>query len=73
MVLYPRLIYREYEGDVMVDETILDIPMRCYYPDEFQQLVTDHGFEIVDLWGGYSGEPYGEGTELVIEFKDGKG
>ena len=70
MVLYPRLIYREYEYDVMVDETVLDIPMRCYYPDKFQQLVTDHGFEIVDLWGGYSGEPYGEGTELVIEFKE---
>ena len=70
MVLYPRLIWREYEGDTMVKETVLDISMRCYYPDEFKRLITEHGFQVVNLWGGYAGEPYGAGPELVIEFKD---
>ena len=44
--------------------------MRCYYPDEFEQLITGHGFEIVHRWGGYAGEIYGEGPELVIEFRE---
>ncbi len=69
MVIYPELIFREYDGDRMIDETVLGICMRCYYPDEFVQLVTGHGFEVVDKWGGYQGEAYGEGPELVIEFK----
>ena len=42
--------------------------MRCYYPDEFEALIVDHGFEIVGRWGGYQGEPYGEGPELVLQF-----
>ena len=45
--------------------------MRCYYPDEFEQLINGHGFEIVQRWGGYAGEIYGEGPELVIEFREG--
>ena len=40
----------------MVDEAVLKIPMRCYYPDEFSTLITEHGFRIIDRWGGYAGE-----------------
>ncbi len=69
MVIYPDLIFREYDGDEMIDETVLGICMRCYYPNEFEQLVTGYGFEIVGQWGGYQGEAYGEGPELVVEFK----
>lgn len=69
LVLYPELIYRRYEGDRLVDETVLRIVMRCYYPDDFEALVKGHGFEIIGRWGGYVGEPYGEGPELVLEFR----
>ena len=27
-----------------------------------------HGFQMVGKWGGYAGESYGEGSELVIQF-----
>jgi hypothetical protein len=27
------------------------------------------GFDIVNRWGGYAGEVYGEGPELVVEAK----
>lgn len=53
------------------ENVVLKIVMRCYYPEEFEQLITDHGFNIPQRWGGYSGEVYGEGSELVIEFQKG--
>ena len=53
----------------MVDEAVLKIPMRCYYPDEFSTLITEHGFRIIDRWGGYAGEAYGVGPELVVRFQ----
>ena len=45
--------------------------LRCYYPDEFLRLFVDHGFTVVNSWGGYADEPWGEGPELVVRFKDG--
>lgn len=71
LVIYPELIYRTYNGDVLEDEAILEIPMKCYYPREFEDLVTGHGFKILNKWGGYEGETYGEGPELVIQFTHG--
>ena len=71
LVLYPELIYREYAGEVLTDETVLKIAMRCYFPGEFVQLILAQGFRIVARWGGYAGEPYGEGPELVIQFTHG--
>ena len=68
MVLYPELVYRRYTGDKIVEEDVMKIAMRCYYPDQFADLVTRHGFEIVNRWGGYHGEPYGGGPELVLQF-----
>jgi len=70
LVLYPELVYRRYEGDVLKDETVLKIAMKCYYPEEFEKLILDRGFRIVDRWGGYAGERYGEGPELVVQFAD---
>ena len=67
-ILYPELIYRRYQGDTWVDEAVLKIPRRCYSPEEFGQVIIRHGFRIVHRWSGYAGEPYGEGSELVIEF-----
>jgi len=68
LVLYPELIYRRYRGEELPDETVLPIPMRCFYPDEFLELICSAGFAITDSWGGYAGEPYGQGKELVVEF-----
>jgi len=71
LILYPELIYRQYAGDRLTDETILKLVMRCYYPDDLENLVTAHGFEITDSWGGYQGEPFRKGPELVIKFYEG--
>ena len=71
LVLYPELIYRRYVCEVLANETVLPIAMRCFYPEEFVQLIVAHGFRIVARWGGYAGEPYGEGSELVIQFTHG--
>ena len=40
--------------------------MRCYYPTEFVDLLKAAGFHVMERWGGYSGEVYGEGGELVV-------
>jgi len=71
LVLYPELIYRSYEGDILKNETVLSIVMRCYYPGQLERLVTDHGFKTLGRWGGYAGEAFGEGPELIIQFADG--
>ena len=71
LILYPELIYRRYAGERLVDESVLKIVMRCYYPDEFEKLVVQHGFRVLKRWGGYAGETYGQGSELVIQFAEG--
>ena len=71
-ILYPELIYRLFEGDSLVDEVLLELVMRCYYPDEFMQRILEHDFRIIRKWGGYKGEEYGEGPELVIQFSEGE-
>ncbi len=71
MILYPEMIYRRYRDNDLVEEVILKVAMRCYYADEFEQMITEHGFKILQRWGGYAGESYGEGPELVIEFSEG--
>lgn len=67
-VLYPELIYRSYTDGTLERETVLKIIMRFYYPQQFEDLIVAHGFKILNRWGGYAGEPYGGGSELVIEF-----
>jgi len=69
LILYPELIYRRYEGNRLAEETVLKIPMRCWYPGEFEALITAHGFRVLRKWGGYAGEAYGSGPELVIQFE----
>ena len=69
-ILYPELAYRHYIAGKLTDEVVLQIVMRCYYPDEFERVILDHGFEVIERWGGYKGERYGEGQELVIQFRE---
>jgi SAM-dependent methyltransferase len=67
-ILYPELVYRRFVRDTWVEDTVLRIPRRCYAPEEFEQVILDHGFRIVQRWGGYAGERYGEGPEPVVQF-----
>src|SRR5215510_8110723 len=67
-ILYPELVYRRYVRDTWVEDAVLRIPRRCYAPEEFAQVILAHGFRIVQRWGGYAGERYGEGPELVVQF-----
>jgi SAM-dependent methyltransferase len=69
LVLYPELIFRYYENEELVDEVSFVPAMRVYYPDEFKEVIQEHGFNIVETWGGYNDEKYGEGPELVTKFK----
>jgi len=69
LVLYPELIYRLYRDEKLVEEVIVPINMRCYYQEDLKNLVMQHGFEITGTWGGYSGEAYGDGGELVLKFR----
>lgn len=70
LILYPELIYRRYEGEKLIEEVWLRLVMRCYYPQDFENLIVDHGFTILTRWGGYAGEKYGAGPELVIQFTE---
>jgi hypothetical protein len=67
-VLHPEVIHRLYRDGKLIDEHINPICMRYYYPDEFKSLISSHGFKITSTWGGYKGETYGEGRELVVAF-----
>jgi hypothetical protein len=67
-ILYPELVYRRYVDDAWVEDAVLRIPRRCYAPDEFAQVILEHGFRIIQRWGGYAGERYEEGPELVVQF-----
>ncbi|MGD8780269.1 MAG: class I SAM-dependent methyltransferase [Ignavibacteria bacterium] len=69
LVIYPDMIYRRYVNETLVEEIIHPIKMRCYYPNEFKQLITNMGFTITGSWGGYNNKEYDVGPELVIEFK----
>jgi SAM-dependent methyltransferase len=69
LILYPDLVFRRHEAGVLKDETVMSTVMRCWYPDEILDLIVGQGFEIQDSWGGYAGEQYGSGAELVAQFK----
>ena len=70
LVVYPELIYRRYNwSGSLEDEAIMKIAMRCWYPHELEERLTTSGFCIKQRWGGYAGEQWGEGPELVIEFE----
>ncbi len=67
LVLYPELVFRRYRGDELLEELTMPITMRCWYPDQIAELVGDQGLAIVSTWGGYQGEAFGDGNELVLQ------
>jgi hypothetical protein len=67
-ICQPELVYRRFVGDAWVDDAVLQIPRRRYAPEEFERVILSHSFHIVQRWGGYAGERYGEGPDLVVQF-----
>lgn len=65
-VMYPEIIHRLYRDGNFIDEHVNPICMHYYYPNEFQELLVGHKFRILNTWGGYKGEKYGDGPELVV-------
>ena len=70
LILYPETIYRYYIDEALVEAVTQKICMRLYYPDQFVNLIKEKRFSIIDCWGGYKGEPYSEGDELIVQFKN---
>ncbi|MCB0415892.1 MAG: class I SAM-dependent methyltransferase [Bdellovibrionales bacterium] len=68
-VLHPKMIYRRYRNNELVDFHTNPICMRYWYPDQFTQLIEAKGFTITNTWGGYNNEVYGEGPELTVAFE----
>jgi len=68
MVVHANLIYRKYRGKKLIEEFTQKISMKVFSPDEFTLLIESHGFKILQKWGGYSGEEYGKGRELILKF-----
>jgi len=58
-----------YRSFVTKTTRVLDIAMRVLYPAELINLVESHGFVVTKRFGGYEGERWGEGSELVVVFK----
>ena len=69
LVFYPNLVYQYFIEDELIEESVMKIAMRVWYPSQLVNLVEIQGFEIIEKWGGYQGEEYGEGPEQVIAFK----
>lgn len=69
LAVYPKLIYRRYDkAGNQTDEAVLDIVMRVWQAGELIDLVERHGFRVSKRFGGYHGEAWGEGPELVLAF-----
>ena len=66
-IVYPKLIYRRYNrAGNQIEEAHMDIAMRVWQPNELLDLAKRHGFEVTQRHGGYEGEAWGEGSELVV-------
>lgn len=66
--LYPDQIYRRFRSGELVEEKVSSPPMRVYYPDELVETIERAGFQVKNQWGGYHGEVFGDGPELVVRF-----
>jgi hypothetical protein len=70
LVIYPELIYRKYRGATLVEEATLAIAMRCWYPEELLARIRSEALGVRAVWGGYKGEAFGVGEELIVKFTD---
>jgi hypothetical protein len=69
--MLPELTYRRYDaGGTQTGEAKLRIAMRVWYPNDLIHLIESHGFVVTNRFGGYEGEPWEAGTELVVVFQE---
>lgn len=68
LIVFPILKYQRLENGEVVDSAELPISMRVWYPDELLDRIAGAGFRVTGRWGGYAGEAWGEGPELVVAF-----
>lgn len=62
------LLYRRSEGGNTLEESSLPITFRFFRAEQLQRIIERAGFAVTGSWGGYSGEEYGMGPELIVEF-----
>lgn len=62
------LVYRRSVGGTVLEESTLPISFRFFRARELLQVIERAGFVVTNCWGGYSGEEYGRGPELIAEF-----
>ncbi len=68
--VFTRIVYRRYDAEGnRIDESVLDIVKRVWYPADLLRLIEMHGFVVTGQWGGYNKEPWAEGSELVVAFR----
>ncbi len=70
-ILYPKLIYRHQNAQGTVQVMTTAICMKCYDSQSLIDLIVSRRYRVINCWGGYQNEVYGEGPELVIEFAVG--
>jgi SAM-dependent methyltransferase len=61
-----RLIYRQYVEGVFDQGATVELALRYYAPEQLIARVEEAGLEVVERWGGYRGEPWGAGPELLL-------
>ncbi|PPT17143.1 class I SAM-dependent methyltransferase [Xanthomonas arboricola] len=63
-----RITYERVSGSgISIDVSTIDVPMRIWQPDELIEVVRSHGYEVLRKHGGFAGEAWGEGPDLVLE------
>lgn len=68
-VVYPILTYRRYDdAGKLVDEAGMSFAMRVWRPDDLLALIESHGFAVTQKLGGYQGQAWDAGSELVVVF-----
>jgi ubiquinone/menaquinone biosynthesis C-methylase UbiE len=70
MVASWTLRYRRSSGGAVVDEAILPVTFRFFHPEELLRAVEAAGLVVTGTWGGYAGEDYAYGPELIVEFSN---
>jgi SAM-dependent methyltransferase len=61
-----RLTFRQYLEGELEELASLELAMRYYLPSQLEALLDEAGLEIAERWGGYRGERWGEGPELLV-------
>jgi hypothetical protein len=66
------LSYHRYDATgTQIGGATLKIAMRVWYPDELISMIESNGFSATARFGGYAGEQWKNGPELVVVLKHG--